>query len=272
MDEICLKIGVDSRSYKEEDNQSAYNDADNFEPLEPVLVVPTDRLEHAPETVVQMEPESNEPDNVEEEHPDVAEGLVEEGIGVVDGFFTHELLKLHLSPEMGEMEGEKSKNNDTENEHVLCRPGISLCLAGYLISLDTASFLVVFYREVNTIADMDKEAEGEDRDHDVDNRSGHEIAPELVESVACREEFVVEGGNSVFAIECVDDREEVNYAMKNKEEDKESSTYALDELLSDRRCEKIRHYNNYLLVSDLFQVCKYNSFLSTIIIFPLLKK
>ena len=234
MDEICLKIGVDSRSYKEENDQSAYNDADNFEPLEPVLVVPTDRLEHAPETVVQMEPESNKPDNVEDEHPDVAEGLVEEGIGVVDGFLPHELLKLHLSPEMGEMEGEKSKN------------------AGYLISLDTASFLVVLYGEVNTIADMDKEAEGEDRDHDVDDRSGHEIAPELVESVACREEFVVEGGNSVFAIECVDDREEVNYAMKNKEEDKESSAYALDELLSDRRCEKIRHYNNYLLVSDLF--------------------
>ena len=78
---------------------------------------------------------------------------------------------------MGEMEGEKSKNNDAENEHVLCRPGISLCLAGYLISLDAASLLVVFYREVNTIADMDKEAEGEDRNHDVDNRSGHEIAP-----------------------------------------------------------------------------------------------
>ena len=83
---------------------------------------------------------------------------------------------------------------------------------------------------------MDKEAEGENRDHNVDDRSGHKITAKLEKSIARREEFVIGGGNAVFASERVDDGEEVNCAMENKEDDKESSTYALDELLSDRRC------------------------------------
>ena len=66
----------------------------------------------------EVEAESYEPYDVDENHPPVLECLVEEKIRI-SSVLAHELLELHVSPEMVEVESHKSEDDDSENEHVL---------------------------------------------------------------------------------------------------------------------------------------------------------
>ena len=84
---------------------------------------------------------------------------------------------------------------------------------------------------------MDDEAEGKDRNHDIDEGRTHEVTSELEKAVSGGEEFVIIGDDAILSGEGVDDREEVDGPVQQKENDKESTTDALDEFLSDRRVE-----------------------------------
>ena len=80
---------------------------------------------------------------------------------------------------------------------------------------------------------MDKEAQCEDGDHDGNESRAHEVTTELEKAVPCGEKLFVSGNHAVLAVEGIDDREEIDGRVQQKENDKESTTDALDEFLSD---------------------------------------
>ena len=115
---VCLKVCVNSY-YREAENDKCYKYiTDSVKSLLPNLVAQTDSLECAPETVAKVKTESYEPYDVKNYNPPVLECLVKEKVRVLS-VMAHELFKLHLSPEVIEVECDKSKNYDSENEHVL---------------------------------------------------------------------------------------------------------------------------------------------------------
>ena len=106
-------------SCAETENDDCYNNVtDISKSLFPYLVAETDSLECAPETVAKVKTESYEPYYIDNNHPPVLECLVEEEVRILC-VLTHELLKLHLSPEMVEVESNDTENYNTEKKHVL---------------------------------------------------------------------------------------------------------------------------------------------------------
>ena len=115
---VCLKISVNSH-YREAENDKCYESiTDEVKSLLPDLVAHTDSLECAPETVAEVKTECYEPNDVKCYNPPVLECLVKKEVRVFS-MLTHEFLKLHLSPEVVEVECDEAKNNDSEKEHVL---------------------------------------------------------------------------------------------------------------------------------------------------------
>ena len=169
-------------TYHDESDDDGDDDADDLDSLEPGLAAPADGLEHAPESVGEMEPESSEPHEVDDKHPPVAEESCKEVIRVVHiqlRGYLEKLRHLHVSPELCEMECDHTQDDKSEDEHILGRPGIGRSLAGHLITLVTAAGAHVLESKPDAIEDMDDETEGEDRDHNADHRSAHEVAAEL---------------------------------------------------------------------------------------------
>ena len=100
-------------------NYNSYESVTNVsESLLPFLVAHTDSLECTPETVAEVKTESYEPYDVENYNPPILECCVKK-IVRFGSVVAHELLKLHLSPEVVEMECDETKNNDSEKKHVL---------------------------------------------------------------------------------------------------------------------------------------------------------
>ena len=233
-DEVGLDEGIDRSGDEEEDDDAGDDNADDLEPLEPGLSAPAYGLEHAPEAMDEVQADSCEPNDIEDEDPPFAECNVQQEIRIVLIVANSEHLgQLHLGPEMGKMEADESEDDDTEDQHVLGGPGVGVGLAGHLIALPASTGLHVLPGQPATIDDMDEEAKGEDRDHDGYESGAHEVAAKLEKAVSCGEELLVSSHRTVLAGEGVDDREEVDGTVQQKEDDKESTTDALDEFLSD---------------------------------------
>ena len=121
--EIGLYEGVDSHADEGEADYRNDDYAYDLDALEPGAAVPADGLEHAPESVGEVEPQGGEPEDVYHENPPVSEGLHKQRVGVVDiGADSGELGELHLRPEMEQVEAEHSENHYSEHEHVARRP------------------------------------------------------------------------------------------------------------------------------------------------------
>ena len=107
---------------------------DFLEAFNPDVAVPADGVEHAPETVVHVQPKGTEADKVHHKCPPLRESDLEiESAEVGSGrhtfnhgesgkFVCGEFGKLHLCPELDKMDGEKCQHHDAEDEHVLGRP------------------------------------------------------------------------------------------------------------------------------------------------------
>ena len=231
---VGLKEGVDRNADHGAYDEGRDDDADDLGALEPDLAAPADCLEHAPETVTEVEPQENEPDYVEEANPPGAERGVQEEIGIVlkDADAEH-LGELHLGPEVAQMVAYEAEDDDAEDEHVLCGPGVCCGLAGHFVALEASAGLHVPEGKPASVCDVDEETEGEDGDHDADEGGGHEVATQLEETVSCGEKLVVRGDDTVLAGEGVDDGEEINRGVEKEEDDKESAADALDELPAD---------------------------------------
>ena len=115
---ICLKECVDSNNREAENDDRNECVADVHESLLPDLVAQTHCLECAPETVTKVKAESYEPNDVENYNPKALECLVKKEVRVFS-VLAHELLELHLSPEVVEVESDEAENYDSEKEHVL---------------------------------------------------------------------------------------------------------------------------------------------------------
>ena len=233
-DKVGLDEGIDRSGDEEKDDDAGDDNADDLEPLEPGLSAPADGLEHAPEAMHEVHEHRCEPDDVEDDHPPFAEGDVQQEVGIVlEVADTEHLGQLHLGPEMGEMEADESDDDDAEDKHVLGGPGIGGGFAGHLVALPTAAGLKVLPGQPATIDDMDEEAERKDRDHDGDESGAHEVTAKLEQAVPRGEKLLVCRHRAILAGEGVDDREEIDGTVQQKEDDKESTSDALDEFLSD---------------------------------------
>ena len=233
-DEVGLDEGVDGSGNEQEDDDGSDDHADDLEPLEPGLSAPADRLEHAPEAVYEVEPDGGEPDEIEDEDPPFAERGIQQEVRIVFEIADSKHLgQLHLGPEMGQVEADETEDDDAEDEHILGGPGIGFGLAGHFIALPASAGFHILPRQPASIDDVHEEAKCKDRHHDVNESRAHEVAAELEQAVSCGEELLVSSNHAVLAGERVDDREEVDSTVQQKEDDKESTTDALDEFLSD---------------------------------------
>ena len=115
---VCLSECVDCNSAEAEDDNCNKDITDDGKSLLPLLVAETDSLECAPETVAKVKSESYEPNDVENYNPKALECLVKKEVRVFS-VLAHELLELHLSPEVVEVESDEAENYDSEKKHVL---------------------------------------------------------------------------------------------------------------------------------------------------------
>jgi hypothetical protein len=159
-----------------------------------------------------MEENSCEPNKVQSYHPPGFESGNEQQIRIF-GFVSEEVLKLHLGPEMTQMEQKQAKDDNTEHEHIAGAPAVGSRLAAHLIALDTSAGLHILPCEPAAVGDVHQETEGEHGDHDIDDGKCHEIATFLEQTV----------GSTELACECVDYREKVDGSVQKQEDDEESS-------------------------------------------------
>ena len=229
---VGLDEGVDGSCNEQKDNDGRYYGAYYLKAHKPLLVVPADGLEHAPEAVVYVQEDCDEPYHVEGHDPPFPESGYEQEVRILR-FISHELLQLHLCPEMVKMEAEEAKHYDTQDSHVLCGPGVVLRLGGDLVTLYAAALFDVLIAEPYTIYYMHEEAKCEDGNHHVYERGGHEVAAKLEPAVSGGEADRIVRNLAEHSVEGVYDREKVNCPVKEQEDDEESAGNALYELLAD---------------------------------------
>ena len=101
------------------------------------------------------------------------------------------------------------------------------------VSAYSAAGNIVLDGEPDAVEYMHEESQGKDGNHDVDYRSGHEVAAPLEQAVPCAEEDIIICGYAVFAGETVNHRKKVDGPVQKQEKDKECATDGLDEFLAD---------------------------------------
>ena len=121
--EVRLAESIDCDSNEHEADQGSDDDADDLESLEPGLSAPAHSLEHAPESVCEVEPEGHEPYDVDNGDEPVSEVVVQEDVRIVLielRSYLEELRHLHVGPELGQVEEDESEDDYSEDAHVLC--------------------------------------------------------------------------------------------------------------------------------------------------------
>ena len=186
---LGVEEGVNCYRREAEPDEGGNYYTDDLKPLHPNLVVPADGLEHAPESVGEMQENRAEPDDVDCENPPAGEGLFKKHVRVFS-LSSGELHQLHVSPEMGEMEEDDPEDDDAQHEHILRRPRVSSGAACHLVTLHTSASLVIEVGKVDAVDDVDKDSEGQDRDHDRDDGGGHEVTSCREDSIAGTHKFV----------------------------------------------------------------------------------
>ena len=122
MQPVGLAECIQGNGYEEQHYKGAYHDTDYAKAWQPFLVIPAYGLEHGPEAVVDVQPKGYEPNNIAKHHPPVAECCKQQQVRVVFCFGAYEFLKLHLGPEVEEVEAKKAENQKAEDDHVLSGP------------------------------------------------------------------------------------------------------------------------------------------------------
>ena len=113
-----MKECIYCNSYEAEADDGRNDDTDNLESLHPSAVCKTYGLEHAPETVVKMEPYCYEPYDVDDKNPYASECIYEKVVRI-HGLFATELEELASDVYKRQVEEQDTEDNDTKNKHVL---------------------------------------------------------------------------------------------------------------------------------------------------------
>ena len=224
---VCLQECIYGDNDETKADQRGDHDSDHFQSLEPHLVVPTDRLEHAPESVAEMEPKCHKPDEVDQRHPPSSESGGQKEIRIL-GFGTHEFTQLHLRPEVGEVEKQDSQDDDSQDEHILGGPRVHSSPAAGPVPLVAAARPDIVPGQVAAVEDVDEETHGQNRHQDRDHRGGHEVAAELEQSVSGGKQLLIRGDHPEFPREGVDDRKQIDRYMKQQEDHKKCPADRLD--------------------------------------------
>ena len=120
-DEIGLDESIDSDACEEHADDADHDYTDILDALEPGGAVPAHSLEHAPESVYEMEPDGCEPEEVDDKHPPVAEYGGEKKVRIIlESADVQKLRHLHLCPEVEEVEEDSTQDHDSEDKHVAC--------------------------------------------------------------------------------------------------------------------------------------------------------
>ena len=225
---VGLVETVDRSGDEHQDDEGSDDHADHLETLHPGLAAPAHGLEHAPETMDEVKPDGHEPQQVQGQDPPPTEGRDQQAVRIVlKRADTEHLRQLHLGPEMAQVEAQEAKDHDTQDEHVLGRPGIGGRLAGHFVTLETTAGLHVPPGQPAAIADVDQNTERKDRDHDVDDGGGHEVAAQLEQAVSLAEQDVIIGRNTELARKGVDHGEEIDRPVKQEENDHKALRFHL---------------------------------------------
>ena len=119
----CTPEGESQRDDGEKNHEDGdIDNADDLPTVEPNLATQSQRLHGAPESMGEMEPDGNEPNEVKHYEDRVGECLLNptKTIGGIEfGFHPHKLCKHHVVPEVEQVEQEAQQNDDAQHEHVL---------------------------------------------------------------------------------------------------------------------------------------------------------
>ena len=221
-----LKVCVNSNCDESEDDYCNEEITDIGKSLFPNLVAETEALECAPETMAKVKAESYEPYDIDGCHPPSLECCVKKLVRIMLYMSGRkELLKLHLCPEMVEVECYEAENDNSEKKHVLSCPRLCLTLASASITLNTTASAKVTCCEDECIDDVYKETSCKNWNHDSHDWKCHKIAASLEKSF-CK--------IAIYSVACVNHRKEVDCHVKEKEKNKEKAAYAHDKLLGNR--------------------------------------
>lgn len=154
--------------YCEEGYYKGGNDgADDLDALLPNEVVPTESVDCRPYTVVEVKPKRHEPDEVEDAINLTTNGCGEERLDISGtvlrvesaGVDACEFGKLHLEPEIVEVEHNETEHADAQHEHVLRLP-----VNAFLTRLDgitvVAARVAVLDGEPDGIREVDEHQQG----------------------------------------------------------------------------------------------------------------
>ena len=123
-----------------------------------------------------MEVDRGEPDHVENADYRVAKSPNDEQIGI-GSLVSEEALKLHVHPEMREVQKEEEDDDDAEDEHVLRSPRRRLRLARDGVAHLGGTAGPVFELDKDREKNVDDEAQSEDGHHNLHkNIRVHELA------------------------------------------------------------------------------------------------
>ena len=152
---------VESNNHEQTYSDGCEDAADDLDSLEPDQVAPAQGLQSRPDAVVEVEPESHEPNDVEQAVDDARPTVGEEGfddsaavLWVEDGGVNAcQFGELHLEPEVVEVQQQEADNDDTQHEHVLRLPvhAFLTCLDGVAV---IAACAVVEDGEVERVAEV----------------------------------------------------------------------------------------------------------------------
>ena len=139
-------IERDGHYDKAQADDGCKNVGDAFPAVEPYVVVDTQRLDSAPESVGEVEPQSYKPNEVKHYVNRVAECLLYQRdtiLGIYTGHVTQNLIELHLVPEIEEVQRQAQQDDDTQHEHVLRGPFYGLRTCVDQIAVVTTGFPVL---------------------------------------------------------------------------------------------------------------------------------
>ena len=148
---------------KAEEDDRRYDIGDAFQAGIPRVVGPAYRLEHRPYAVREVEPEGEEPHEVDHHVIPLREGVGDQrsAVGCAEAqrilMAAHDFDELHFSPEIEQVECQAAQDDEAQYEHVFRSPFDARFHDRYGVALRTAC-LAVFERQDDGVDEVDDHA------------------------------------------------------------------------------------------------------------------
>ena len=162
---VAEALRVEEKGYEGEAyaDERSHDGGDTFPTVEPLLVVPADGVDGAPEAVREVEPQGYVPDQIAQNHEGLAEVVADEGGSVLRRdhlagqrhfMVSGEFSEHHLVPELTQVKAHEADHNHADGEHVLRCPAYARRTGVDRIAIVTAS-LAILQRQHRCINEME---------------------------------------------------------------------------------------------------------------------